>query len=67
MPELPRHDERQALPAGLVDDRQDAELATIMRATFDEVVGPHMSRILGPQADAGSVVEPEPAPFWLTL
>ena len=58
MLELTRHDERQALPAGLIDDGQDAELAAIMRAPFDEVVSPYMSRIFRPQADAGSVIEP---------
>ena len=58
MLELPRDDERQALPAGLVDDRQNAELAPVMRAPFDEVVGPYMTWIFGPQADTGSVVEP---------
>ena len=50
--ELSRNDKRQTFPAGLVDDRQDAELAAVMRAPLDEVVGPHMPRILRPQADA---------------
>jgi hypothetical protein len=52
MPELPRHDERQTFPAGFVDDREDAELAAVMRTPLDEVVGSHMPRILRPQADA---------------
>ena len=65
MPELPRNDERQAFPASLVDDGQDTELATVMRAPFDEVVSPYMPRILGPQADARSVVEPQASAFWL--
>ncbi len=45
--ELTRNDERQAFPAGLVDDREDAELAAIMRPPLDEIVGPDMSRIFG--------------------
>jgi hypothetical protein len=36
----------------IVDDREAAELAAVMRAPLDEVVGPHMPRILRPQADA---------------
>ena len=48
VPELACNDERQALPTGLVDDGQNTELAAIVRAPFDEVVGPHMPRILRP-------------------
>jgi len=47
MLELPCNDERQAFPAGLVDDREDAELATVMRPPLDEIVGPDMPRIFG--------------------
>lgn len=43
MLELPRDDQPHALPAGLVDDRQNAELAPIRRAPFDEAVGPYMT------------------------
>ncbi len=50
--ELTRNDERQAFPAGLVDEREDTELAAIMRPPLDEIVGPDMSRILRQQADA---------------
>lgn len=46
--ELPGNDKCQALPAGLIDDGQDPELAAIVRAPFDEVVGPHMPGILRP-------------------
>ena len=56
--ELPCDDERQTFPAGLVDDCQDAELAAVMRAPLDEVLGPHVPGILGPQPDARSVIEP---------
>jgi hypothetical protein len=40
MAELPCNDGREAFPAGLVDDGQDTELATLMRAPCDEVVSP---------------------------
>ena len=58
MTESTRDHERQALPAGLVDDRQDPELPAIMDALLNEVIGPGMSRILRPQMDAQSVVQP---------
>jgi len=38
--ELARDDQRQALPAGLLDDGEDAELAPVVRPRFDEVVRP---------------------------
>ena len=44
--ELACDDERQAFPAGLVDDGQDPELATVVGARFDEVISPYMPRIL---------------------
>jgi hypothetical protein len=49
----------------LVDDVEDAVFAPIMGAILDEVVGPDVVRVLRPQPDAGSVVEPEPATFGL--
>ena len=49
--ELPRHDQGEAFAAGLIDDRQDAELAAIVGATFYEVVCPDVPRILRPQPD----------------
>ena len=52
MPQLTCHDKRQAFPASLIDNGQDAELAVIVRAPLDEVVSPHMPWILRPQADA---------------
>lgn len=51
MLELPRNYQRQALPAGLIDDGQDAELAAIMRPPFDKVISPYMPWIFRPQAD----------------
>ena len=52
MLELTGNDECQALAAGLVDDRQNAELATVMGAALDEVIRPNMPRILGAKSDA---------------
>jgi hypothetical protein len=54
--ELARDDQGETLATGLIDDRQDAELATIMRAPLDEVVCPDMARILGTQPDARAIV-----------
>jgi hypothetical protein len=42
-----------------VDHRQDGELATVMGAVLDEVVGPDVARPLRPQPDAGAVREPQ--------
>jgi hypothetical protein len=39
------HDQRQAFPARLVDDGEDPELAPVMGARLDKVVGPYVSRI----------------------
>lgn len=52
--ELARDDECQALPARLVDNGKDAELASVMGAFLDEVVSPDMPRILRPQPDVDS-------------
>ena len=65
--ELARDDQRQAFPAGFVDDGQDPELAPVVGASFDEVVCPDMPRILWPQPDAGAVVQPQPTALWLLL
>ena len=59
--------QRQALPAGLVDDREDPELAPVVRSRFDKVVRPDMPRILRPQPDARAVVQPQPATLGLLL
>ena len=65
MPKLTRNDQCQALPTGLIDDGQDAELAAIMRPPFDEVISPYVPGIFRPQADTGSVVEPQASALWL--
>ena len=57
-----RHPDRQAFPGELVDQRHQPELAAIMGLGLDEVVAPDMIAMLRSQPDAGSVVEPQPAP-----
>src|SRR3546814_11141331 len=56
--ELACDDQRQALAAGFVDDGKDAELAPVVGAFLDEVIGPDVPRILRPQPDARAVVQP---------
>lgn len=55
------------LPASLVDDRKDTELAAIMGSALDEVVSPDMSRIFRAQPDARTVVQPQPSALRLLL
>ena len=43
----------------LIDDVEHADLAPLMGAILDEVVGPHVIAVLGPESDAGAVVQPE--------
>jgi hypothetical protein len=57
--------DRQALTRMLIDHRQHAERSTVRRPVHDEVVGPDMIPILGPEADTGTVIQPEPGPFGL--
>lgn len=47
MVEPTRDHQRQTFPAGLVDDGQNAELAPIMGAPFDEIIGPDMPGYCG--------------------
>ncbi len=63
--ELAIDTDRQALVRELVDHVEHAVLAAIMRAVLDEVVGPDVVGMLGPQADAGAVGQPQPAAFGL--
>ena len=57
----------QALPGVFVDHIEHAELSAIVGSALDEVVGPDMVGVLGPQPDAGSIIEPEPPAFGLLL
>ena len=63
--ELASDADRQALVRELVDDVEHAELPSVMRAVLDEVVGPDVVAMLGPQPDARSVRQPEPSAFGL--
>ena len=53
------HTDGKALMGELVDDVEHAEPAPIVSAVLEEVVGPDMIAVLGPEADAGAVVQPE--------
>ena len=65
--ELAGDPDRQALARVLVDDVEHPELPPVMGAVLDEVVGPDVVRMLGPQPDAGAVRQPEPAALGLLL
>ena len=59
------HTDGQALMGELVDDVEHADPAPVMGAVLDEVVGPDVIAVLGPEADAGAVVQPEAAALGL--
>ena len=56
-----RHPDGQAFVGELVDDVEHADPAPVVGAVLDEVVGPDVIAVLGPEADAGPVVQPEAA------
>jgi hypothetical protein len=59
------HSDRKTLVGELVDDVEHTEPAPIVSAVLNEVVGPDVIAVLGPEADAGAVVQPETAAFRL--
>src|SRR5664280_477313 len=61
------HADREALARVLVDHGEQAQLAAIVGGLGHEVVGPHVVTVLGPQTDAGTIVQPEAAALGLTL
>src|SRR5919112_6086510 len=63
--ELAGDPDRQALVGELVDDVEHAVLPSVMSAILDKVVGPDVVGALGPQPEAGSVRQPEPAALGL--
>lgn len=65
--EVPRHVDAQALPRELVHHHQHPERSSVVRHSAHEVVRPHVVLVLGPQADAASVVEPQPHAFGLAF
>ena len=60
-------DNGHAPPGELIDHGEHAELPPIVCSIHDEVIGPDVIGPARPQTDAGSVVEPQPAPFRLLL
>jgi len=54
-----RYPNGQAFMGELVDDVEQAELAPIMGAFLDKVVGPDVVAVLGPEPDARSVIQPK--------
>jgi hypothetical protein len=63
--ELASDADRQALVRELVDDVEHPEPPSVVRPVLDEVVGPDVVAMLGPQPDARSVRQPEPSAFGL--
>jgi hypothetical protein len=49
----------QALSGVLIDDGEQTQLSAVVGRLADEVVGPDVVAMLGPEADARSVVQPE--------
>jgi hypothetical protein len=49
----------------LVDDVEQANFASVMGALLEEVVGPNVVGVLGPQPDARSVSQPQAGPLGL--
>ena len=39
----------------------------LMSSILNEVIGPNVTFVGGSEADAGSIIEPEPPAFWLFL
>ena len=65
--ELAGNPDRQAFVGELVDHIEHSILPSIVGAVLDEVVGPDVIAVLGPQPDARSVCQPEPAAFGLFM
>jgi hypothetical protein len=59
--DAPVHPQGQALARVLVNERQDAQAAPIMGVALNKVEAPHVMGPLGPQPDAGAIMEPQPA------
>ena len=51
----------------LIDQRQNPQQPSLVRASADQVVAPDMIRPLRPQSNAGSIVPPQPPPGPLFL
>ncbi len=60
--DAPFHQDRQALPQVLVDQREQAQHAPIVRPRRHEVVASDVVRLLGSKPHTVAVVEPQPRP-----
>ena len=63
--QLAGNPDRQAFAAELVDHVEHSIFPSIVGAVLDKVVGPDVIGVFGPQPDAGSVRQPQPAAFGL--
>jgi hypothetical protein len=63
--EPPGYPNSQALVGELVDDVEQADFAPVMGALLEKVVGPDVVGALGPQPDARSIGQPQPAALGL--
>lgn len=52
------HQDGEALPTEFVDDRQQPDRTTIVRAVCHEVIGPDMGTMGGPEPDTRPIIEP---------
>ncbi len=57
----------QASPGILTQDCQDTKLPAIMGMMRQEVIGPHMIRILRSETNTRTIIQPQPPALGLTL
>ena len=65
--ELPVHDKSEALSCEFIYHGQYLDWPPIMCPVRHEIVSPDMIAVHRPEADARSIVDPEPPPLWLFL
>jgi hypothetical protein len=59
--ESARHPDGKAFVSELVDNVEHSYPAPVVSAVLDEVVGPDVIAVLGPEADAGPIAQPQAA------
>ena len=62
-----RDPDRQCLAGEFVDDIQHPDLAAVMRAVLDKVIGPDMVGAFSTKPNARSLIQPKPSPLRLAL
>ena len=67
MGELPPHINCQALAGAFIQYRQHPEAPAIPGPGMDEVIAPNVIAMLGTEPHTGTIIEPEPPAFRLTL